>query len=212
MFRKVLAFLLVPISLAFAAPPTAATQSVSHASDARVLRVAAPATPASAPNAALFNLSGSALLGMAAMGATEEAKEAKEAKKKSSRKINLSRTYIFNKRRYGPGRDVEVPSDFPELDDKGDVKFAEGTSGAENQAKFRQMASPPSTGGVNTGEAGTGGEGETVSGYPAAQLQDMKKDELMALAAEKGITVTRSDGEEGDPRKDDYVDALSQPA
>jgi hypothetical protein len=69
-----------------------------------------------------------------------------------SRKMNLSKAYLFNGLTYGPGRDVDVPDDFPDIDDKGDVIFEEGSQAARNQARDRSMSSPPSTGGVNTGE------------------------------------------------------------
>lgn len=137
-----------------------------------------------------------------------------DSKKSTSRQVNLSRPYMFNGTTYGPGRQVTVPSDFPEIDDQGDVVFEEGSRAAENRARVRRFATAPNTGGVNTGEAGGGaggaGGGGTVSGYPRAQLEEMKKDELAAIAAEKGITVTRGDNADGEPRKDDYVEALSQ--
>lgn len=41
-------------------------------------------------------------------------------------------------------------------------------------------------------------------------LEGMTKADLVALAEKEGITVLRGDGEDGDPVKADYVEALSQ--
>lgn len=49
--------------------------------------------------------------------------------------------------------------------------------------------------GLETADAGT-------------SYSSMKKDELVALAEERGLTVTRSDGEDAEPVKADYVRAL----
>jgi hypothetical protein len=40
-------------------------------------------------------------------------------------------------------------------------------------------------------------------------LEGMTKEELVDLAADRKIEVTRGDGEEGEPLKSDYVDALA---
>jgi hypothetical protein len=45
---------------------------------------------------------------------------------------------------------------------------------------------------------------------PDASYDEMTKDELIAEAEQRGLTVTRADGEEGEPLKQDYVDALSK--
>jgi hypothetical protein len=37
----------------------------------------------------------------------------------------------------------------------------------------------------------------------------MLKDDLVALADERNLTVTRGDGGDGEPTKQDYIDALS---
>lgn len=57
----------------------------------------------------------------------------------------------------------------------------------------REYATPPAT---ETPEA------------PAVALDDLSKAELVALAEERGVTVTRADGENGAPLKSDYVRAL----
>lgn len=41
-------------------------------------------------------------------------------------------------------------------------------------------------------------------------LDGMKKDELEALAERLGISVSRSDGKDGEPLRDDYIDALRE--
>lgn len=44
------------------------------------------------------------------------------------------------------------------------------------------------------------------------ELDGMTKDDLVAEAEARGLTVTRGDGEEGDPLKADYVEALASGA
>jgi hypothetical protein len=195
MFRRVLVSLCLmalPVAGAAAAQrvdagpqhPTVSAQSVTTS------------LPAPTPRVPLAEL-----LGLAAIvGATAPKKQ---------RTANLARAYTFNGVTYGPGRDVSVPDDFPELDDNGDVNFPEGSRAAQNQARARSFASPPNTGGVNTGE-GQAGSTLTVSGKSREELESMTKDELAALAGEKGITVVREDGEEGTPLKSDYVTQLSK--
>lgn len=127
---------------------------------------------------------------------------------------DLDRTYLFNGMRYGPGKGIEVPDDFPELDDSGDVIHPKGSAAERNQKRARMFSSPPSTGGVNTGvsqESGASGSSNTVSGKSEKELQSMKVDDLQALADESGIEVVRGDGEDGEPLKADYVRALSEP-
>jgi hypothetical protein len=41
------------------------------------------------------------------------------------------------------------------------------------------------------------------------ELEGLTKDELKTLAEERGVTVTRADGEDGEPLKADYIAALS---
>lgn len=41
-----------------------------------------------------------------------------------------------------------------------------------------------------------------------AELETMTKDDLVAEADRRGLTVTRSDGEEGEPLKEDYIAAI----
>lgn len=71
-----------------------------------------------------------------------------------TKKVNLAGSYLFNGQTYGPGANVVVPADFPELDKAGDVKHPEGSKAAANQARARSFSSAPNTGGVNTGEGG----------------------------------------------------------
>lgn len=147
-------------------------------------------------------LSMTALALAAIVGATDP----KGAKTK---KVSLSKSYIFGGQTYGPGADIVVPDDFPEIDgETGDVVFPEGSAAARNQERARSFSSAPNTGGVNTGE-GQAGSTNTVSGKSAQELESMTKADLVDLAAERNIEVTRSEGE-GDPVKQDYIDALSK--
>lgn len=150
--------------------------------------------PSQAPLAPL------SLTALALVGATAPSKR---------KKMSLSRSYIFEGVTYGPGN-VDVPDEFPDLDDDGHVIWPEGSAAAKNQAKARSFSSPPSTGGVNTGE-GQGSSEATVSGKTSEELASMSKEDLAALASSLSITVTRSSGE-GDPLKQDYVAALSATA
>lgn len=160
---------------------------------------AAPAhAVASNADKAPIVLSVVSILGFALMGTTRD----------------LDRTYLFNGQRIGPGKDIELPEDFPELDENGDVVYPKGSAAARNRQRTRMFSSPPSTGGVNTGVA-TGSASadstKTVSGKSKSQLEKMKVEDLKDLADETGLEVARGDGEEGDPLKADYVSALSQP-
>jgi hypothetical protein len=173
-------------------PVVAHASPVAQPSAPMVVTTAAPvALPAPAPKAPLAPLT---LLGFALVGATAP----------KARKMNLSRTYLFNGQSYGPGNDIAVPDDFPEIDgETGDVIFEEGSRAAANQARARSFSTPPNTGGVNTGESQGGGT-------PASELEGKTKQELMDMAAERGLTVTRGDRQDGDPVKQDYIDALSK--
>ena len=104
--------------------------------------------------------------------------------------IDIKRTLLFHGKTYLPGTDVEVPDDFPDLDERGLPIFPEGSAAAQNQALSRSF--------------------EKVAPLPltADDIASMSKRELMQLAEARGITVTRSDGKEGDPNKQDYLDAL----
>jgi hypothetical protein len=217
---------------ALAAPsgPAAAAAPSRSDSISLVLRAPAPsvevmtirATPDTVP---LGDLSGPANLTLAfaaAVGATTAAK--------GSKKVNLSQSYLFNGATYGPGNDIEVPGDFPDIDgETGEPIHPEGSAAARNAATSRRvntrpMASPPSTGGVNTGEpatasggiAGSVGTGTTVSGKSQSELQAMDKADLISLADEKGVSVRRLDDdgneEDGEPRKADYVRDLGATA
>jgi hypothetical protein len=50
---------------------------------------------------------------------------------------------------------------------------------------------------------------ETVSGLTAAQVKKMAKGDVLALVDTLGLTVTRADGTEGEPTKQDYIAALT---
>jgi hypothetical protein len=147
--------------------------------------------PAPAPKAPLAPLS---LLGFALVGATEKAK---------TKKVNLSRSYLFDNQTYGPGNDIVVPEGFPDIDgETGDVIWPEGTRAAANQARARSFSTPPNTGGVNTGE-------NNSAASNTAELEGMTKEELQEEAEKRGLTVTRGDGGDGEPLKADYIKALS---
>lgn len=180
----VVAMLVALVPAVAHASPVVAPHSVSAA----VVQAAPTPAPSPAPLAPL------ALLGFAVAGATKEVK---------TRKMDLSRSYLFNGQTYGPGKDVVVPDDFPEIDgETGDVIWPEGTRAASNQARARSFSTPPNTGGVNTGEPQGGGT-------PASELEGMTKAELQEEAEKRGLTVTRGDGGDGEPRKEDYIKALS---
>lgn len=142
---------------------------------------------------------GISLLGVALMGATK--------------KVDLSKTYLFNGESYGPGANIDVPDDFPDIDgETGDVIHEEGSPAARNAARARSFSSPPNTGGVNTGEPAPdpyAGKVRTVSGKTAAELEKMTVADLDALAVELSVPVSRAEGE-GDPVKADYVRTLSE--
>lgn len=176
------------------------------------------ARPDSAP---LGDLSGPVNLTLAFAGAVGAAGAAK-----GSKKVNLSQSYLFGGNTYGPGNDIEVPGDFPDIDgETGDVVHPEGSAAARNMASSnrvnaaRPASSPPSTGGVNTGEPANGGArgtGKTISGKTQAELDAMTKTELMDLAETTGVTVERqnADGdiEEGEPLVGDYRRVLGATA
>lgn len=151
----------------------------------------APIAPAKSPLGPLGSLS---LLGFALAGATEEAK---------TKKVTLRRAYLFKGETHGPGRDVEVPDDFPELDESGNVKHPEGSLAAKNAARSRPQPIPAGTSAIDSGD--------TVSGKSFDELSTMKKAELEELAVESGISVEREDGGDGAPLVEDYVRALSAP-
>lgn len=148
---------------------------------------ATPDAPSQLPLAPL------SLLGFAFAGATTAA----------TRKMTLSRSYLFNGVTYGPGRNIEVPEDFPDLNDDGSVVHEEGSRAAQNAARARQGIAPAGTPIDNP--AGT------VSGKTLEELGRMSKPDLVALAEEKGVEVTREDGGDGEPLVSDYVTALSEP-
>lgn len=190
------------ITMAFASllmlPLAAAAQDTAPPDTVATMSVAARSapTPAQTPDIPMsFNLIGLA----AVVGATK--------------RMNLNKTFLFEGETFGPGADVEVPSDFPDLDKNGDVIFPEGSQAAKNQARDRRMSSPPNTGGVDTGEGRA--PSETVSGKQRAELEGMKVADLEELSLRLNIDVDREDAdgnvEEGAPLKGDYVRALGHP-
>jgi hypothetical protein len=52
--------------------------------------------------------------------------------------------------------------------------------------------------------------GPSAGAVPASELEGKTKAELVEMAEARGLTVTRGDGEEGEPVKQDYIDALSR--
>lgn len=63
---------------------------------------------------------------------------------------------------------------------------------------------------VERGDAKPQGEQDNPQAQAAAgDLDGLNKRELKEIADERGVTVTRTDGKDGDPRKEDYVAALS---
>lgn len=210
MLRLLRTSLLLMVGL-LCAPPIAAVAQASQPSSAEhfVMAVnlagpsvsAASTVPAPTPDTNLFTLN--SLIAFTAVGATRQ----------------LRKAIFWNQEKYGPGLkendfEVEVPDDFPEVDENGDVVFEEGSKAAKNRAKVRSsnasFASPPSTGGVNTGEDQLGTGSSTVSGKTQAELEAMTKDDLVELANDVGVVVERADGEAGEPLKSDYVQALSK--
>lgn len=147
--------------------------------------------PAKSPLGPLGSIS---LLGFALAGATE-------AKKLAARKLTLDRTYLFNDVLYGPGRNVEVPEGFPEIDDEGNVVHEPGSTAERNALRMRTPA-PAGTNALSD---------RTVSGQSLEELQALSKEELVALAEELEVEVSRGDEGEGEPLKSDYVTALSAP-
>lgn len=195
---KLLRLFLCAMALLVFAPVVASAETYSKFNQPSVQ--ASPASTTTSPDVVPLAPLGLSLVGIALMGATK--------------KVTLPRTYLFDNQTYGPGTDIEVPEEFPDIDDNGDVIFEEGSAAAKNAARARTFSSPPNTGGVKTGEeAAPAGPNDatvrTVSGKTKAQLESMKVDELDALAVEVGVPVERGDGQEGDPLKADYVKALS---
>lgn len=190
-----LALLAATPALAFPVAPPApiVVSTVSPAKDS---------APVSAPTTGLLEISTlTSLVGFSVIGATAKTK-----------KVNLPRDFIFNGVSYAAGRDVVVPDDFPDLDDNGDVQFPEGSRAAQNQSRTRSFGSPPSTGGVETGQNTAPSSSATRSGKTIEELDAMTKADLEELSLSLGIDVTRGDGSGGEPLKQDYVDALSAPA
>jgi hypothetical protein len=133
---------------------------------------------------------------------------------------DLNGTYLFRGASFGPGKGILVPDDFPEIDKKtGAVIHPKGSQAAKNQeiralhgSVLQYHAPVPET----TADQGADGPGEpptTVSGLSREELNNMSKQELEALAEEKGIDVPRTDGRTDlAPRTEDYQAALGASA
>lgn len=211
MLRTARMLLLLAVAVALPMRTVAAQQ------DHSVMTVSAAPSVSALPSPDRSPLAPLSLLGFALMGAT--------ADKPKTKKMNLSRQYLFRGLTYGPGNGVEVPEEFPELDDQGDVVHPPGSAAERNARTSRRLnATGPNTGGAVTGEAGTSGTtatttgtGKSVSGKTAEDLEAMDKGELIDLAAKyPDVTVERLDDsgsvEDGEPLKRDYVRALSATA
>lgn len=129
----------------------------------------------------------------------------------ATRKMDLPRAYIFQRQTFGPGKDVVVPDDFPDLDENGNVIHEKGTRAAANAELNKQRNATHYT--VPPGDVGQ--SQAQVTGAPANagpgrdELEKLTKADLEQMATDRGLTVTRSDGKEGDPTKQDYIDALA---
>lgn len=63
-----------------------------------------------------------------------------------TKRVDLTERVTFNDQRFGPGKDIEVPLDFPEDGDTDPAPVPE-------RVFAKPTSSPPNTGGVNTGES-----------------------------------------------------------
>lgn len=116
---------------------------------------------------------------------------------------------LFDGKYYGPGPEVEVPSDFPE---EGDVD----SKPLPERINQKPSSTPPNTGGVNTGEnlpRTAEVQVTTISGKSQEDLESMDKARLERLATELNVRVDRHDDdgnvEDGEPLKRDYIRVLS---
>src|SRR3954468_9515208 len=142
-------------------PPLASAAPVHR--DSVVTAVAHETAPVSSPNSLPFSLTALA----AVIGAT--------APNNKTKKVSLGQSYIFNGETFGPGEDIEVPEDFPEIDgDTGAVIHPEGTTAARNAAISRRtnVGVAPQQG-LGQGAISGQGEpqGETVSGMSTEELE-----------------------------------------
>lgn len=128
-----------------------------------------------------------------------------------TKRVDLYSRVTFKDRHYGPGRNVEVPADFPE---DGDVE----TKALPERINQKPSSTPPNTGGVSTGaELLSSAENValTISGKTADELKTFDKARLINMAEGLNLRVDRIDAdgnvEDGDPLVGDYVRALSAP-
>ncbi len=148
----------------------------------------------------------------------------------------LSQTYLHAGKRYGPGNDVDVPKDFPDVSKQEKafaarqaarsgvrtISMAGSKGGAENEGDSLLTEQGLGVRADAIGEKGeftplrdgapavnqTGGV-PAGSGLAEADLKKLEKADLVDMAAQKGVTVTREDGGDGEPTKADYVRALT---
>lgn len=197
-------FRILLLALALVLPVASASALPSAPPDSVSLVSVGPAHAPVVPNSLPFSAMALATTGAAAAGAAAK-----------TRKLNLSQSYIFNGETFGPGNDIEVPADFPEIDgETGDVIWPAGSTAARNAAASARINGTEvrTTNRVDSSPSSGPGLGVTVSGLKAEELEGMTKGELEALAQEKGITVTRGDGTDGTPLKEDYVQQLGATA
>jgi hypothetical protein len=83
---------------------------------------------------------------------------------------------------------------------QGDAPAMRGTGLAE-------VAAPDGGRTIAPSAPSTGASGAT--GLSREALEDMPKEDLVAMASERGIEVKRGDGGEGEPLKADYINALA---
>jgi hypothetical protein len=146
----------------------------------------------------------------------------------------LSQTYLYNGKRYGPGDNVDVPKDFPDVSahEKAFKARQEASAGIRTISMAGSKGGAENSGDDNLTEQGLGVRAEPIGesgaftplrdGAPAvnqtggaaagmaeADLKKLEKADLQDMAAQKGITVTREDGGDGEPTKADYVRALT---
>lgn len=82
-----------------------------------------------------------------------------------------------------------------------------GPSDAEPEAK--QAAKPEDKQAPSPENKTVGGSSASSTGLEDLDLDALTKEDLVALAEDRGVEVTRADGKEGAPLKSDYVRALS---
>lgn len=130
---------------------------------------------------------------------------------KTTKRVDLDTRVTFGNRHFGPGKNIEVPADFPEDEDVEQQPLPE-------RIHQKPASTPPNTGGVNTGvdlQSSAENVALTISGKTAEELKSFGKARLVNLAEGLNLRVDRMDAdgnvEEGEPLVGDYVRALSAP-